>query len=294
MSLLESLLTEHNITKEQFTKKGRISKEIVEKRSLIISFLHEQGYSWAEMEEITGLGNSSIQRLSKSKKCEAVKNKLKDIGKNVGFSWNGKKREGQLERQWAKGDFDSLRGRKRTEEEKAKLKKYWSSTEAKKLASTRSLKFVWDNPEVKDRLLSFHRSASNRKKQSNLQTERMLTTPQKFLRGKTEKILTTKNTIQEINVRSSYEKKAIEILEKDNEVLSYRYEEKFEDTEGHFIPDLIAVYKTETILIEVKSKWILSLPEDHKIKKRLKRSENLALSKGWGFKIWTEKELSLC
>jgi hypothetical protein len=291
MNLLDELLAQHNISKEMLCKKGRVSKEIVEKRSLIITFLHLEGYSWAEMIEITGLSNGTIQRLSKGKKCDAVKNKLKNIGKNVGSSWKGRKREGQLERQWAKGDFESLRGRVRTEEEKLKLKKYWSSPEARRLASLRSLKYVWNNPEVKDKLLSFHRSPSNRERQSKLQTERMLNTPQKFLRGKYEKLLTTKNTSQEITVRSSYEKKAIEILENDIDVISYSYEERFEDSEGHFIPDLIVKYKTKTILIEVKSEWALSLPDDHKVKRRLKRSEKLALGNGWDFQIWSEKEL---
>ena len=58
--ILEQLLIQHDIAISAFQKKGRVSKEIVEKRSLIITYLHEKGFSWEEMRNITGLGLSLI------------------------------------------------------------------------------------------------------------------------------------------------------------------------------------------------------------------------------------------
>ena len=38
--ILEQLLIQHDIAISAFQKKGRVSKEIVEKRSLVITYLH--------------------------------------------------------------------------------------------------------------------------------------------------------------------------------------------------------------------------------------------------------------
>lgn len=292
--ILEQLLIQHDIAISAFQKKGRVSKEIVEKRSLVITYLHEKGFSWEEMRNITGLGNATIQRLSKGKKCEAVKNKLKNIGGNVGKSWKGKKREGQLERQWEKGDFDCLRGRKRTDEEKATLKKAWSKKENKEKASFNSKHYVWGNPEVVKKIMDFHLSPEQRRMCSEKQTMRMKNNPNPFLRGRSEIVNANKNDVRQVRVRSSYEKKAIEILDNDENVISYTYESKHIDNDGFILPDFVVKYRDKTVLIEVKSKWVLNLSEEHRVKKRLKRSEILAKNNNWCFTIWTEKELGLC
>lgn len=193
-----------------------------------------------------------------------------------------------------KGDFDCLRGRKRTDEEKANLKKAWTKQENKEKASFNSKHYVWGNPSVVKKIMDFHLSSEERQLRSKNQTLRMKNKPSVFLRGRSEIVIANKNNLKEVRVRSSYEKKAIEILDKDVNVLSYTYESEHQDNQGFILPDFLVEYKDKTVLVEVKAQWVFKLSEDHPIKKRLKRSEVLAKNNKWHFAIWTEKELGLC
>ena len=87
--MLEDLLVKFDLTKDQLNKRGRVAKEIVKKRSALVTYLHEQGYSWKEMTEITGLSQGSIQNLSKAKGCKAVQDKRKKLGAHAGRSTKG-------------------------------------------------------------------------------------------------------------------------------------------------------------------------------------------------------------
>jgi hypothetical protein len=96
--------------------------------------------------------------------------------------------------------------------------------------------------------------------------------------------------------RSSYERRAINLLDNDPQVISFEFETRvFLSVFRWILPDFIIHYADGTVaLIEVKASWVLSLPDDHKIKRRLKLAEDYAKSKGWDFRVWTEKELPLC
>lgn len=291
MTVLLQLLAKHDISLDTFLKKGRPPLGVREKRALIVTELHLSGYSWAEMCQITGLGNAAIQNLSRAKGCAAVVRKRKELGRNVGLSWKGNTRPGQLGKQWARGDFDRLRGRIRSKEERTALVRGWTP-EKRAAASVRSLK-LWQNPKVRDRLLDFHRDPIERSRQSKLQVVRMLQTPTTYLRGKFGWVPTPKGASSKARVRSSYEAAAISVLEADIAVAKYSYELVFVVEGGRWIiPDFLVEYSTGAMtLVEVKASWVLSLPRDHKVRQRLELSRRLAEQNNWHFEIWTEKEL---
>lgn len=118
---LAPLLSKHNVTHADFIKKGRPVKgtgeALVNARRAIITELHAQGTSWAEMLEVTGLGQGSIQRLTGAMWNPESRKRVSENGARTGKLWKGKPRPGQLERQWAAGTFDFHRGRVPTPEE---------------------------------------------------------------------------------------------------------------------------------------------------------------------------------
>lgn len=289
--MLEELLVKFDLTKEQLNKKGRVAKEIVEKRSALVSHLHEQGYSWKKMIEITGLSNASIQRLTKAKGCKAVQDWRKEHGAKIGKAWEGRSRHEQLKRQWAKGDFDYQRGRVRPQHERDNLKKAWEDPKLRLLASENSKKNVWGNPDVKQKLMDFHHDPEERARRSNAQAIRMKENPTPYLRGKTSTVATPKGNKDEVRVRSSYEAKTISILELDPNVKSYTYEPIYKVAGRTILPDFVVHYQDgSTTLVEVKSEWALN-QED--VIARLALSQKVASDNGWSYQTWTEKELGL-
>lgn len=287
--MLNELLDMFGLTLEQLQKKGRGAGNFKEKKSDLITYLHEQGYSWAEMCDITGLGNATIQRLTKAKGCKAVQDKMKIIGQNAGASTKGMDRHEQLKRQWEKGDFEFHRGRVRPQQEKDKIKEAWKSTELRGRASENTKKFVWGNKETRKKLLDFHQNPTERSKRSNTQALRMKQNPNKYVRGIKTIEITPKGDRENVIVRSSYEAKTIKILESDPNVSSYIYEPIYKVGENTIIPDFLVTYKDGSrTLIEVKSHWALG---QEKVIKRLSLSEKLATENGWGYQTWTEKEL---
>lgn len=293
MYTLDFLLDKYDLTREQYHKKGRVSKEISQKRRQIVTFLHQQGLTWKEMSTILEKSTSFIQRNTDAMwNPESRKNSSRN-GTRTGKMWKGKSRGDQLKRQWEKGDFDSLVGRSLPEEHVQNMKDSW--TEERRKEKSEQMKKVWERPGYRTDLLEYHRSPQERKKRSIAQSRRIEENPEKWTRGRGSYQDVKRCTNGDrIWVRSSYETKALEILEDHDNVLHYTYELLCEDSQGHFRPDFFVTYKDgNREIIEVKSYWVLNLPKDHKVKKRLKRSKTHALSRNWGFQIWTEEELGL-
>lgn len=289
--MLEELLVKFDLAKDDLNKKGRVAKEIVEKRSALVSHLHEQGYSWKEMIEITGLSNGSIQRLTKAKGCKAVQEKRKKLATNAGRATRGMDRSEQLRKQWAKGDFDFHRGRVRPQHERDRLKEAWKDPDLRKLASENSKKYVWGDEEVRQKLMDFHQSPEERARRSKAQAIRMKDSPTPYLRGKTSIEATPKGNKEEVRVRSSYEAKTISILESDPNVKSYIYEPIYKVAGRTILPDFVVHYQDgSTTLVEVKPQWALNRED---VIARLALSKKVAGDNGWSYQTWTEKELGL-
>ena len=289
---LVPLLLKHGIGWEAFCKRGRPPAGVRDKRVAIVTELHEGGCSWSEMYEITGLSNGSIQRLTGAKGCAAVRAKRRNLGKNVGATWAGKKRPGQLERQWASGTFNFHRGRVRSPEERARLKASWTP-ELRLQAKDNSKRYVWGNPKVRARLLDFHRSPEERVRCSRAQVQRMKDNPGKYLRGRAQWMDTPKGSAGRAYVRSSYEAAAVRLLESDPLVVRYEHERRMMLPDGRWVlPDFVVERADgRTSLIEVKADWVFSLPEGHKTRKRILIARDLAANQGWDFIVWTEQEL---
>ncbi|OHD18651.1 MAG: hypothetical protein A2Y38_19460 [Spirochaetes bacterium GWB1_59_5] len=123
--MLVPLLEKHGLTWEVFRKKGRPDQGVRDRRAALVTELHRVGTTWAEMMEITGLSNGAIQRLTQAMWNPESRKQASRCGRVTGASWKGKKRPGQLERQWQKGDFDRPETRaKYSATAVATLKKY--------------------------------------------------------------------------------------------------------------------------------------------------------------------------
>lgn len=96
--------------------------------------------------------------------------------------------------------------------------------------------------------------------------------------------------------QSSYELKAIEILEKDTDVLHYdraRFSIEYCKDGGkkRYLPDFIVQYKKKLIkLIEVKPTFALSMWNNNL---KIKAGKRFAKQNGMFFEVWTERELEL-
>lgn len=301
---LEALLVKHGITWEEFRPfKGRPSKHLhylVEIRRDIITELHLAGTPWTKMMEITGLSLGAIERGTRATWNEASKRNRQESAAKVARSRKGEIKPWlteQLKKDWEKGKFDFHKGRVRSPEECEKLKAAGARPEVRKQRQE-SAKLRWKDPQQREHLLAFHRSEENRRRLSEVQSLRMITEPDKWggHRGIGAWVNSIKCTRNKIWTRSSYERRAIRKLENDPQVTSFEFETRVSLSIFRWIlPDFIVHYADGTIvLIEVKASWILSLPVEHKIKRRLKLAEDYAKSKGWGFCVWTEKELPSC
>jgi hypothetical protein len=289
---LVPLLRKFDIYWEAFKKKGRPPAGVREKRADIVTALHESGCSWAEMQAITGFTVGSINNLTRAVGCPAMKEKRKNLGISLGKSWAGKKRPGQLEKQWAHGDFKALKGRVRSASERQHLREGWTPARRKD-CSSRSLK-TWANPGKRAQLLAFHRSPEERLHRSQAQIERMGKDPIKWTRGKGAWITSSKSNPPRFWVRSSFETAACALLEEDTQVTSFFYELVLKRMTGGWMrPDFVVQYiDGRTVLVEVKAKWVLQQPDEAKVQIRLAVAKAEAYRRGWDFAIWTEDELS--
>lgn len=292
---LAPLLSKHNVTHADFIKKGRPVKgtgeALVNARRAIITELHAQGTSWAEMLEVTGLGQGSIQRLTGAMWNSESRKRVSENGVRTGKSWKGKPRPGQLERQWASGTFDFHRGRTRSESERQSLRDGW--TPERREANRQHALRNWSNPEVRAKIMAFHTTPEERARRSATQAQRMKDTPDVYGRGRAEWVDTPKGLHERTYVRSSYEKAAVIHLESDPDVVRYEHERTLSLPNGRwFLPDFIVERTNATVvLVEVKAAWVLTHPNCGGERRRLAVSESFAKEQGWGFVVWTEREL---
>ena len=292
---LSPLLAKHNISHADFIKKGRPAKGtgevLVSARRAIITELHAQGTSWAEMLEVTGLGRGSIQRLTGAMWNSETRKRVKENGVRTGKLWKGKPRPGQLERQWAAGTFDFHRGRVRPESERQALRDGWTP-DRRQGAGQNSLR-NWSDPEVRAKIMAFHTSPEERARRSAAQAQRMKDAPGVYVRGRAEWVDTPKGLHERAYVRSSYEKAAVAHLESDPDVVRYEHERLLSLLDGRwFLPDFIVERaNARVVLIEVKAAWVLTHSDCDDVRQRLALSESFAKEQGWEFAIWTEREL---
>ncbi len=101
----------------------------------------------------------------------------------------------------------------------------------------------------------------------------------------------------EIPYRSSYELKAFEILEEDNNVSKYEYEflkirYRGADKKVHtYYPDIIT---DDNRIIEIKADWVFNKDlKDDTVFRKIRAAKRWASKNGYTFEVWTEKELGL-
>lgn len=294
---LVPLLEKHGVDYALFRKQGRPRKGdewVLGKRRDIVTELHEAGTSWAEMIEVTGLGNGAIQRATRATWNEATRNRVKQGGVRLGNSWKGRKsprKSEALRGLWESGTFDFHRGRKRPAEEKDRLREGWTDEVRTRFGAT--VKARWDDPEYKTKLLDYHRSEGERSRRSAEQSQRLKDSPEVYTRGRAQWVDTPKGEKPRCYVRSSYEVAAVALLERDESVLSYEYERRIETGDGKWILiDFVIARRDGSILaVEVKAAWVLTHPGAEKERARLDQARSLATQNGWSFEVWTEKEL---
>ena len=225
---LVPLLEKHGITHDLFTKRGRLPNGlgyVLEARKAIVTELHQAGTKWVDLLAITGLSQGSIQRLTGAMWNPASRETVRENGRVLGHSWKGKPHPGQQERLkalWGAGIFDFHRGRKRSEQERQKLRDGWTP-EKREDQSKRSLA-LWSDTEIRNKLLTFHRSDSEVSRMSELQTKRMRETPERYSYGCSQWVETPKGATPRCYARSSYEVAAVGLLEADPRVVSYEFE----------------------------------------------------------------------
>lgn len=96
---------------------------------------------------------------------------------------------------------------------------------------------------------------------------------------------------REMYYRSSYEKKAIELLEKDDTVVKYFYEHlKIPYENGVYFPDFFVICKGKNKVIEVKPKG-RQTEKDNTLK--FQAGRNYCQEKGLKFEVWSEEELRI-
>jgi hypothetical protein len=263
---LAPLLSKHNVTHADFIKKGRPVKgtgeALVNARRAIITELHAQGTSWAEMLEVTGLGQGSIQRLTGAMWNSESRKRVSENGVRTGKLWKGKPRPGQLERQWAAGTFDFHRGRDRTPEEVDRQKASYTP-EVRAKMSEKKVDFLAQNPGWSS-----------------------------FKYAQTEEWVTVKGGT--FKVRSSYESAAVRRLEGDDTVHSFIFEPRLLLPDGKYIlPDFLVTGKDGTLtLVEVKPACFAFGPRAQSATlRRLQTARTESERNKWNFSIWTEVEL---
>lgn len=292
--LLIPLLDEHGITWEQFRKKGRPAPGVREKRATIVTTLHRAGTTWEDMTRITGLSLMGIQRLT-----EAVGNGESRKNRAEAAAQTGRSRRGEskpwlsdrMRDAWSEGKFEFHRGRTRSPEERARVAAGWTP-ESRQSASAAHVQ-LWTDSSYRDRLLAFHRSPEERARRSREQARRIAEDPEKWTRGKGSYVKTTRcRNGDRIWVRSTYEVAAVKVLETDSAVCSYTYEPRLQLPDGTEIrPDFVVRRSDGVQLVEVKASWVLNLPPEHKVARRLRRAQDEATRRGWSFYTWTEQDV---
>jgi len=288
-------LEKHQITWEVFSNTRLKPRSVVAKRRAIVTEIHETGATWAHMVAITCLSQGSIQRLSQAKGNPLVKQRKQQIAAELGRQGKGAKKPWltlKLQADWESGKFDFHKGRIRPQFEVDKIQASWADP-ARHDNQAQMMKSCWQDPNFRDNLLSFHRSDTERVKRSQAQAQRMLDHPATYMGGRGEYVSTQKATVSKTWVRSSFEKRYVEILERDPTVLSYEYEPLYVLPDGrHILPDFLVRYRDgKQELVEVKAKWVLAMPVTYKAQVRLALARELANREALAFKIVTENDL---
>lgn len=294
---LKPLLVKYGISADLFSKKGRLPRDLKwvrEKRRDIITELHSAGVPWLDICGITGLSLAAIQRGTRATWNEASRDNRRASAARTARARKGELKpwlSDQLERDWKAGKFDFHRGRERSEVEREALRAAHARPEVK-ARIVRAAKDRWLRPAEREHLLRFHRSKVERRRRSEAQAARMKAEPSKWVRGKSERVTLRKGTRAEVLTRSSFERRAIEILEASPDVVSYAFEESLRDASGCFLPDFIVSFEDGSkTLIEVKAAWVLKLPSNHQVRRRLARARRYAHAQGWDFAVCTEVQL---
>lgn len=289
------LLEKNGLTHAQFVARGRPPKtsprNLLQARSSIVTELHLSGLTWAELIEVTGLSQPSIARMTGAKWSEVPRSHRSASGIRTGKLWAGRKRPGQLEKQWASGAFDRLRGRPITEDTRLKILASYTPERREKMSRAGLAR--WARGEFRARLLSRFRTPEERLRRSLRQTERMVRYPWRYSRGRSGWVEAVKGATTKIYARSSYEMAAVRRLDSDSEVIRWEHERRFPTDDGRWIlPDfLVWTSSAKVLLIEVKASWVYGLPREDRVHKRLAQAAELARERGWEFVVWTEKEL---
>ena len=288
---IKPYLEKHSISWEDFTKRMTRDPHIKNIRSQIVTELHEQGYMWKEMTELTTFGAGQLRAYTKAVGCKAAKQNQVNNGIKTGKQWKGKSRGDQLIKQWEKGDFDSLVGRKRPAHEIKSL--IDSFTEERRAKISDRLKRQWEDPMYRDNLLAFHRSEEERVRRSVAQSERMIAEPEKWGWGCGQWVDATKckNKGSRFWVRSSYEVATVSILEQDDNVAYFEYEHPFQlDCGRTLLPDFkVTLVDGTWKIVEVKAHWVLELPLEHPKQIKLQVYQELADNLEVALELWTEK-----
>jgi hypothetical protein len=262
-------LEKHQITWEELTQtpKGRTKKtdlrsvEIRKLKSDLITDLHSSGFSWVEMSTMVGKTVRFIQKYTKYKWSDGMKEKrgvLMRVNAENGDEIKRRTKIGKYtKKKWEEGKFDFHKNRIRSDEEIARQKASYT-------------------PEV-------------RAKMSEAKIKYIKTLDVLYCHGIRSWVTSSKCIIPRVHVRSSYEKIAIGILDADDIVVSFEYEPSFILPNGkRILPDFLVTYKSGSkALIEIKASWQLKI---NKSIERLELARQIALANNWDFQVWTERD----
>jgi len=291
---LQPLLEKHHITWAAFSKPGRPPAGMREKRRSIVSELHQAGTPWKEMMRVTGLSLMGLQRLTTAVGNPASRANRSEVAARTGHSRKGERKpwlSDLLREAWAVGSFDFHRGRIRSIEEREVLRLAALRPEVKERRSAASRR-RWQRPDERARLLAYHRSEDVRRERSRAQATRIAENPSKWSRGLGAWVQPVKCNRPRVWTRSSYERVVVALLDSDPSVGQFVFEPRVQLPDGFWmLPDFVVYYTDGHVaLVEVKASWVLALPSDHKVQRRLRQASTFAASMGWEFIIWTEKD----
>lgn len=246
------------------------------------------------MAQVTGLSISGIQRLTLATGNAASRANRVAAATAVGHARKGEQKpwlSEQLRQAWGAGAFDFHRGRVRSSAERETLHLASLRPEVRERRS-QAARRRWQCPKERERLLAYHRSEVVRRARSRAQVRRMSEDPVKWARGVGAWVDPVKCTRPRIWTRSSYERVVVRLLDTDPTVCEYVFEPRVElPTRRWILPDFVITHTDGTIvLLEVKASWVLALPEDHKVQRRLRDASTFAAAQGWEFLVWTEKD----
>jgi len=287
-------LEKHEISWELFSRRMVRDPEVKRIRSEVVTELHQQGKTWAQMTALTSFGAGQLRGYTRAVGCVASRKNLSEAGARSGRARKGEKKpwfSKQMKERWEKGEFDFHRGRVRSEEERQALRDSW--TPERRAAFCRTMTERWANPEFRQKLERFHQDPKTRMERSARQAAAIKADPQKWSWGKGSRVRSTKSDRARFWVRSTFETAAVRLLEGDVQVASYEYEPVFKDEAGlTILPDFKVVFTDGSWkIVEVKASWVLRLPPEHPKAQKLARYRRLAERLGVSFEIWTEQDV---